>query len=109
MKIGFDPFAPAPTVTDGGDVSIANSFGDGKTFPGGPVCEYRGYIIPTLVQWSKHGGIKGEILTNVLIKMDACGAIDRTNDDVKPFLLVDAHSSRLSAEFLKYSNNDGHK
>jgi len=41
--------------------------------------------------------------------MDSCGAIDRTDDAVKPFLLVDAHISRLSVGFLKYINNDKHK
>ena len=83
VETGFDPFNPAPTVMDDGDISIANSFGEGETFPDGPVYKYKGCKIPTLVQWSVYGRITGEILKNVLIKMDTCGAIDQTNDDVK--------------------------
>ena len=109
VETGLDIFAPAPTVNEEGEVSIADHFGEGKAFPGGPVCEFRGNKIPTLVQWSEHGGITGDILTNILVKMDDCGAIDRTDDSVKPFLLVDAHNSRLSVEFLKYINDDEHK
>ena len=98
-----------PTIDEDGEVSIANHFGEGKAFPGGPVCEFKGKKIPTLVQWSEHGGITGEILTNVLKKLDCCGVIDRTDASVKPFLLVDAHGSRLSLQFLSYINDDKHK
>ena len=109
METGFDPFALLPLYTNGKEISLEKCFGEGNAFPCGPVCEFRGLKIPTLVQWSEHGGITGEILTNILKRMDSCGAIDRTDDNVKPFLLVDAHNSRLSVEFLKYINNTNHK
>ena len=50
-----------PTIDEDGEVSIANHFGEGKAFPGGPVCEFKGKKIPTLVQWSEHGGITGSV------------------------------------------------
>lgn len=90
-----------PTIDEDGEVSIANHFGEGKAFPGGPVCEFKGKKIPTLVQWSEHGGITGEILTNVLKKLDCCGVIDRTDASVKPFLWQVADSEQLNGELTR--------
>ena len=39
--------------------------------------------------------------------MDASGILDRSKG-VKPFLLVDAHASRFSLEFLRYINDESH-
>ena len=55
VETSVDVFAPAPDVNEEGEFSISDHFGEGKAFPGGPVCEFRGNKIPTLVQWSEHG------------------------------------------------------
>ena len=41
-------------------------------FPGGPVCEFKGKQIPTMIRYSEKGSITGEILTDILRTLDYC-------------------------------------
>ena len=61
-----------------------------------------------LAQWSESGGITPQILTNCLKYMDRLDIFPRRDGRV-PFVLLDAHASRLSLEFLRYINADAHK
>ena len=107
VETGFDLFATNPLPLDDADMTVANLVGEGKAFTGGPVCDFQGKKLPTLCQWSEGGGINPDILVNILKKIDSSGVLARSKN-VKPFLLVDAHQSRLSLEFLKYIRNQNH-
>ena len=104
VETGFEHFPENPMPKNVEDMTPQNCVGKGNAFPCGPVCEFEGKTIETLCQWSDSGGITGEILTNVLKKMDEIGVAVR-RDGIKPFLLIDAHGSRMSIEFLRYINN----
>ena len=60
-----------------------------------------------MCQWSEGGSISGEILTNILKRIDASGVLDQSQG-VKPFLLVDAHASQFFLKFLRYINYASH-
>ena len=107
VETGYDPFAKNPLPSDADEMTVNDCFGEDNAFPGGPVCEFQGKELPTLCQWSEGGGITPQILTNILKRIDDSDVLDRS-DGVKPFLLVDAHQSRLSLEFLQYVNNKEH-
>ena len=107
VETGYDPFADIPLPADEDQMNVHDCFGSGKAFPTGPTCEFQGKTLPMLCQWSEGGGISGEILTNILKRIDASGVLNRSSG-VKPFLLVDAHASRFSLEFLRYISNESH-
>ena len=80
-----------------------NSGGEGKRFPGGPSCMFRGVEIPALVTCTKKGCITSDILTAAFKRLDDLGVYQRT-PDLNPFALFDAHDSRLQVPFLRYIN-----
>ena len=89
-----------------------NNMGQGKVFPGGPICEFNWKKVPIFVTNSGSGGITPEILVEVLKYLDKVGVTERKDGDPPPCLLVDGHGSRLSIPFLQYINNldqDGNK
>ena len=92
---------PDGTTTDS-DFIIKNC-GKGKYFPGGPECVYRGKTVPALVRWHESGSITSNILVEMLQTLDEMDLIPR-EDNVKPFILLDGHGSRLELPFLKYVN-----
>ena len=85
VETGFEHFPENPLPKNVEDMTPQNCVGKGNAFPCGPVCEFEGKTIETLCQWSDSGGITGEILTNVLQKMDEIGVVVRR----------DGHSSLL--------------
>ena len=85
-----------------------NNFGEGKPFPGGPTCVFRGKKVPCFVRWSEKGGITSTILTDILREMDARKLFDRT-DGRLPFVLLDGHGSRTECEFIEHANDPKHK
>ena len=95
------------TIEPEGDASDVNFFfknsGVGKYFPGGPRCMFRGKEIPALIKWNDTATITSDILIEVLSTLDHLQVIPR-NDDIKPFLLLDGHGSRLEFPFLRYIN-----
>ena len=56
-----------------------NNFGEGKSFPGGPIYTFRGKKVPFFVRWSEKGNIKSNMLTEILREMDARELFDRSN------------------------------
>ena len=67
-----------------------------------------GKKMPMLSFWNEHGGITPTILTDCLRYMDQQKLYSREDGRI-PFILLDAHSSRFSLEFLRYINDDAHK
>ena len=53
-----------------GSIDIPASTGPGKHYPYGPTCEFNGKEIPCMCFASEHGGITGEILVQILTKLD---------------------------------------
>ena len=86
---------------------LEQNSGPGKAFPGGPECDVGGKKVPCFVTSSPHGGITGEILAATLRRMDQLELFERSGA-VKPFLLLDGHSSRFEIEFLEYISDPAH-
>ena len=86
---------------------LNSSQGKGNVLPFGPECIFRGKRVPCLIQWSKHGGVTATILTNCLRHMDKLELFQRT-DSLKPFILLDGHSSRFDLELVDYIRDKEH-
>jgi hypothetical protein len=84
------------------------NFGEGKYFPGGPTCTYRGKTIPCATYITEGGGISGEILVSVLRTLDDLDVFPRVPGGPVPVLIIDGHESRLDPMFLTYINGEGH-
>ena len=61
--------------------------------------------MPAFVRWHESGSITSEILVDALITLDLLNLFPRDNQNIKPFLLLDGHGSRLELPFLNYINN----
>ena len=85
-----------------------NNFGEGRAFPGGPSCMFKGKKVPCFVRWSDKGGVTSTMLTDVLREFDARGMFPRTEGRL-PFVLLDGHGSRTELEFLTCINDPLHK
>jgi hypothetical protein len=92
------------------DIQLFNdNYGEGKLFPGGPTCMYKGKEIPCMVRYSTSGGITPEILTDIVRTMDELGVFEKEREEgIRPFLLLDGHQSRFSIPFLEYITNRDH-
>ena len=95
------------TVKPDGKPSDANfvevNSGPGKYFPGAPMCEYKGKMVPAVIRWHESASITSNILVEVFQTIDHHNLFPRT-DGVKPFVLIDGHKSRLEMPFLSYIN-----
>ena len=117
MESGIDPMHPKCDSFDWDSFDAENNydifmenFGTGKLFPGGPVCEFEGIKIPTMVRYSDKGSITGAILRDILQTIDELNVFQSYRDKgVVPFLLVDGHQSRFHTDFLKYITNNEHR
>jgi hypothetical protein len=98
-RTGFDPFANWVGEPD----DIAANCGDGKQYPFGPVCLFKGKTIPCFCCCSESGSITTELLTRMLKKLDELEVFDRSTG-LNPFLILDGHGSRFELEFLEYIN-----
>ena len=77
------------------DFFFNNNNGDGKYFPGGPVCKYYGgKNVPTLIRWNELATITSDILVDTLKTLEFLDVIPRDGNK-RPFLLIDGHKSRL--------------
>ena len=112
LESGIDVFHPLSQQFEG-DITDSNmdffesNYGKGKLFPGGPVCDFEGKKVPTMIRYSEKGSITGEILTDILRTLDhfEIFKVYRENG-ATPFLLVDGHQSRFSLSFLKYITDE---
>jgi hypothetical protein len=79
--------------------------GRGKTFPGGPICTFKGQEIPCLVRFSESGGMTGPILLDIFKTLDYFEVFteDRKNGRT-PFVLLDGHDTRFYLPFVEYIN-----
>lgn len=82
--------------------------GEGKAMSGGPVCRFNGKNLPCFVCTTPKSSITTELLIKMLEYMDNTNIFPRTNENDKPFLLLDGHQSRTKLEFLEYINNKDH-
>jgi hypothetical protein len=98
IRAGFD---------NGG--SISENSRPRKAFPRAPTCNFRGKNVPALIACSPKGSITSEILREALERMDALGLYERVPGGPIPFVLIDAHDSRLQVPFLRYVNDEEHK
>jgi hypothetical protein len=92
---------------DEDDVFMKN-MGKGLLYPCGPTCEYEGKTIPCMVEFNPGGGITATILTNILKTLDKLSIFSRKNG-VRPFVLLDGHSTRFDIQFLEYINSPEHR
>ena len=114
LESGIDTTHPLSSefdgeITEDNTEFFKDNYGAGKLFPGGPVCEFEGVEIPTMVRYSEKGSISGDILKDILLTLDTLDAFKtyRENGAV-PFLLVDGHQSRFSLPFLEYISDPDH-
>jgi hypothetical protein len=96
---GFDQFA----VWVGDEDNFEENCGDGRTYPFGPTCIFRGKEVPCFCCNSESGGINGNLLTAMLRHIDIHKVFDRSTG-INPFLILDGHGSRFDLEFLEYIN-----
>ena len=103
VETGIDITIDPVGKSEEGDTYFFNNSGTGKYFPGPPVCKFRGKTIPALVRWNESATITSDILVEMLATLDVLQVIPR-DDNIKPFLLIDGHKSRLETPFLEYIN-----
>ena len=56
VETGIDIFVDEVGSIEDEDYFEKN-FGEGKRFPGGPTCTYKGQKVPCMVRWNKGGGM----------------------------------------------------
>lgn len=86
-----------------------DNFGEGKFYPGGPRCMFRGKRIPYLPLVSPSGGITSDLLVEILKYCDNNNIYERREGGPVPMLVLDGHESRLGLQFLEYINDPEHK
>jgi len=86
--MGFDPF----TEWIGDENNTDENCGEGKMYPFGPACTFKGKTIPCFCCCSENGSITGHLLTNMLRFIDAREVFDRSTG-LSPFLLLNGHGS----------------
>ena len=101
-RFGYDFDADEPFDSS---KSLEDQTGPGKVFPGAPWCEFRGKKIPAVVGMSEKGCITSAILVAALDKLDELGIYPRVSGGPIPFILLDAHDSRLQVTFLEKINS----
>ena len=65
---------------------LEENIGEGKLFPGAPICNYKGIEVPAYVTFSESGGMDASILTGIFNRLDDLGIykVDRQNG-LEPF------------------------
>ena len=87
-----------------------NNFGEGKLFPGGPKCVFKGKEVPCFVRFCDKGGMSGEILKEIFETLDDLELFKKDREEGKiPFMLLDGHQSRFDLDFLRYINTYPHR
>lgn len=106
-ETGFDPFAARTGDLEDKDFLEKNT-GQGKMFPCGPTCMFKGRDIPCFCRWSANGSVTSKILKEILETLDFYGVADREGGTL-PFLLLDGHGSRFELPFLDYITEKPHE
>ena len=105
LQFGIDVRAPMVE----GDDSLRGNYGPGKRYPGAPICNFRGTIVPPFVCCSPKGGITSELLKGMVERMDQLNLFPRVPGGPIPFLLLDGHGSRFQLPFMRYIGDEEHK
>ena len=108
-KTGVDITVENPARDENGEIDFQMNFDEGKYYPGGPKCHYKGKEIDCLTFASEGGGINGGILVEILKYFDGIDLFPCVPGGPIPMLVVDGHQSRLDPLFIKYINDPGHK
>jgi hypothetical protein len=98
-KTGFDPLVQWIGDPD----NIEENTGDGKQYPMGPTCFFKGKEIPCFCCCSDSGTITANLLTEMLQLIDSLN-IYNLSTGPNPFLILDGHGSHFEPEFLEYIN-----
>lgn len=88
------------------DKPLEEQVGAGMPFPGAPKTTFRGVEMEAFITHNESGSMTGDILAQVLQRIDGSGIYSRTEHGPRPFFLVDAHGSRLTYQVLKYANTE---
>ena len=102
IEAGIDITVTPKGSIDDDDFIFKNS-GNGCYYPGGPECFFRGKKVPALVRWNESASITTHILVDMLQTIDSLNLFPREGN-IRPFLLLDGHRSRLELPFLQYIN-----
>jgi hypothetical protein len=106
---GIDPTV-SPILDEDGEIMLTeDNFGEGKFYPSGPTCLFRGKRVPYLPLVSPSGGITSDLLVEILEHMDELQIFERKPGGPTPMIILDGHESRLGLPFLHYINNEDHK
>jgi hypothetical protein len=77
---------------------------------GGPMCTFRGKVIPCFVGSSPKASITYQMLADMLKDIDDAKVFERAPGGPKPFLLLDGHHSRMKEiPFLDYIHHPDHE
>ena len=107
-KLGMD--MSKELVHGSNEKDFDKNYGDGKRFPGAPVCTYLNNEIPPLVTCTPTGSVNGTILTEMLRHIDHHSNYRRGPNKPTPVLQLDGHQSRFHEELLSYTNeNEDHR
>jgi hypothetical protein len=114
VETGIDTDLNQPVIgnieEDGQYEFFRNNFGEGKLFPGGPKCVFKGKEVPCFVRFSDKGGMSGEILKEIFATLDDLELFKKDREEGRiPFMLLDGHQSRFDLEFLRYINTYPHR
>jgi hypothetical protein len=105
--LGFDAFAPLNENDE------LQNFGPGKRYPGLVLIKKDGPEIPVLYSASPNASMDSNILKQTMQRMDELGITERGfNEDgtpFYPFMLIDAHISRIGEDYLRYVNDEENK
>lgn len=75
-------------------------------FPEGPVCHFKGKVVPSFVAFSESGGMDGTIVTDILHHIDDLQVFENNQKNgLTPFMLLDGCQSSFKVEFLCYINS----
>ena len=108
-KTGIDETVTPFRNTTGNPDYCDSNMGDGKYYPGGPKCNYKGKEVDCLTFVSKSGGITGGILVEILKYFDLLGLFPRVPGGPIPVLILNGHQSHLDPSFTKYINGQDHE
>jgi hypothetical protein len=99
-----------PERDENGEICLEEvNFGNGKYFPCGPICNFRGKQLKYLPLASPSGGITGELLLEIMRWLDDNNVYERGPGLPIPFLVVDGHNSRWDPDFVDYITNPDHE
>lgn len=81
--------------------------GPGQAMQGGPLCSYMGKEVNCFVGASSDGKLNSQLLLDILRDFDEIELFNRSSS-LRPFLLLDGHSSYFDVDLLNYVHDAMH-